>query len=169
MMRYYTFEGRFSKYNLLEDQKSQAILTLYFPKWFKREAKFEWKQHFFTVVPKNFTGMKMLVMRNSRDVGELEQEWNNQFTFRLEDNTGMTKYFTIKKAGTFKREYLLADYQLQPILTVKPVWNWQKWQFNYKFEIYPLEETEAKELDPVPMMCYSLIAARQFMRSKNQG
>ncbi|HMT00113.1 MAG TPA: hypothetical protein PKA12_15270 [Saprospiraceae bacterium] len=168
-MHYYTFEGRFSKYNLLDDQKNESLLTLYFPKWFKRDAKFEWNQHFYTISPKNFTGMKMLVSCDNREVGELEQEWKNQFTFRLEDNTGMTKYFTIKKEGAFKREYLLADYQLQPILTVKPVWNWQKWQFNYKFEVYPLEETEARELDPVPIVCYSLIAARQFIRSKSQG
>lgn len=113
--------------------------------------------------------MKMMVSCDNREVGELEQEWKNQFTFRLEDNTGMTKYFTIKKAGAFKREYLLADYQLQPILTVKPVWNWQKWRFDYKFEVYPLEETEARELDPVPIVCYSLFAARQFIRSKNHG
>lgn len=168
-MRYYTFEGRFSRYNLLEDQKNLNLLTLYFPKWFKRESRFEWNQHNYKVAPKNFTGMRMVITRDQREVGELEQEWNNQFTFRLEDNTGLTKYFTIKKAGALKREYLLADFQLQPILTIKPIWNWKKWKFNYKIELYPLEETEARNLDPVPVLCYSLIAARHFVRSKNNG
>ena len=127
---------------------------------------FEWQGNNYTIESRSFTGLKNVLLQNGKERGELEMEWKSSCTLRLEDWTGMTKHFTFKKKSTFGRNYLLADFQLQPILEISPKWNWKSFRLEYTVEVFDLSDTEAKELELMPLICCVFWCTRQLLRSK---
>jgi hypothetical protein len=166
-METYLIKSYFKNSELWSGDQGKKILTITRPKWYERTMAFDWQGSKFVIESRNFTGLKNVLLQNGKERGELEMEWKSSCTLRLEDRTGMTKYFTFKKKSAFGRSYLLADFQLQPILEISPKWNWKSFRLEYAVDVFDLVDTEAKELDLMPVIGCVYWCTRQLLRSKN--
>ncbi len=166
-MEHLLIKSLFNKFELWKADQSALLLTMVRPKWYARTMVFDWKGDSYKIEAKSLTGFKNIMLQNGREKGELEMEWKSTFTLRLEDETGMTKYFTFKKKSTFGRSYQLTDFQLQPILEITPRWNWKGFRLEYKVDVFDVSDTEAKHLNIIPAICCVFWCTRQIMRSRN--
>ena len=148
------------------DSEKRRWAFLDYQSWFSQRAGGEANGQELAILPQNIFHSKFDILLDGEDVGDLIFNWKSQMVIRLLDYQQQERQYLLRVRGVFKQRFILEDDIKNPILELKPKFNWAK--MRYDFKVY-LQETQYLQSPVEPMMAVCAYAVNLYLKRKSSS
>lgn len=138
-------------FDLLDAQ--QTLLTHFqYKNWFSSTGSAVFKETNITIKPRNFWQSAFDVFIDDADKGDIAFNWQGHILIRLEQ-AGQTTNYRLKTKGFWGLMFVLEDEQQQPVLHLKPTFQWNKMGYSYDVDLVDMKLADDPDLITLLLAC----------------
>ena len=146
----------------LLDARPTVLTHFQYENWFSSTGNAQVGEEQITIKPRNFWHAAFDVRINTVDKGDITFTWQGHVLIRLENRAGLTTNYRLKTKGFWEFTFVLENEQHQPVLQLKPTFQWSKMGYNYHVELDPTN-TSAADTDLTMLLLVCGYGANLYM------
>ncbi|MBK8699878.1 MAG: hypothetical protein IPN29_10220 [Saprospiraceae bacterium] len=155
-------------FTLFQLSPKKELCNVKYEGLFSSTAAFNLREDYYEISASNVWQTKFDLFKNKRDIGDIHYNWKHEVNIRLKNRHDLTKHFILSVKSYFRFKFLLMDYQTQEIWTIKPVWRWRKFCYDFEVESPQLMEEDHNQVDEIELLTCTIYATNLLIKSRNR-
>ena len=167
----YRIVKHFKKLEVILENEKTKVTELKDKGFFSYDVGFQLGGDFYQIKAKGIARSNFEVVKNNREIGDIEFHWNGKVTIRLKNIEGMTKHFILTNKH-FEFKYELRDFLTNYLFSIRNKWYWSQFKMNYEFtkeEGFKEEDNYVNEIELVALAAFCINVLKKKQGAKASG
>ena len=126
----YTVTTSSKKLDIIDEQQN-VVCQLQYESLTNYNANFTLNNNQYHIKAANVWQSKYNVLKNDKDIGDIDFNWKGEIILRLINEDGMTKHFILKVTNVWSSKFELRDFLTEQLWSIHPELKWTSMSYHY--------------------------------------
>lgn len=152
-------------YDIKIEGKDQLICRLEYGSIWNADSEFTYNGNTYFIKANNIWMSKFDILKDERDVGDIDYNWRGEIIIRLKNIESFTKHFVLKRKSIFKFDFELVDFLTNHLWSIELEYNWKNWHHDILIKREAGFEEETNQIDEIELMAATVHAVCLHMKN----